>query len=299
MRKRLLWTLLMLPVVAFGRVVNVDYYGKEVKVHFADTKMVKVKKDKDSKIKKCITWLEVATYETLKDCQEAKRDMALCDWAYVKLLDKVSEKVLGNGNEAVIMMAVLMDRSGFDVRLAGDGAKKVALLFRSDALSIGTYKSVDVDGKRYFVYGDLAKEPQVKDMSRHQGQAVSLKMERELDIKGFYADIPQFNYSDGTNRERMLLALPVAEAMVKDMKSQVDGMKQMNAIKQLQNTVNFYYEEDQRPTMLYRLVRDVLGLQVESVLHQGQQVVGVCVTDDDNVEGDYVVKDGMHYVIIK
>ena len=51
--------------------------------------------------------------------------------------------------------------------------------------------------------------------------------------------------------------------------------------------------------MLYRLVRDVLGLQVESVLQHGQQVVGVCVTDDDNVEGDYVVKDGMHYVIFK
>lgn len=299
MRKLLLWTLLMLPVLAFARVVNVDYYGKEVKVHFADMKMVKVKKDKDRKIRKCITWLEVATYETLKDCQTVKQEMGLCDWAYVKLLDKVSQKVLGNGNEAVVMMAVLMDRSGFDVRLAGDGSKKIGLLFRSDALSIGTYKSMEVDGKRYFLYSPLDKEPLVKDMPGHQGQAISMKMQKELDIKGFYADIPQFNYSDGTNREQMLLALPVSEAMVKDMKSQVDGMKQMNAIKQLQNTVNFYYEEGQRPTMLYRLVRDVLGLQVESVLQQGQQVVGVCVTDDDNVEGDYVVKDGMHYVIFK
>ncbi|MBQ7513325.1 MAG: hypothetical protein IJS95_02910 [Prevotella sp.] len=303
MKRIMMLMLLFLPVLAFAanwdgtNVLRVNYYGTDLNVHFTDSKMARVPKDDDKKIKKCITWVEEASAVTLKDCQAIKNEMQLGDWAYVKLIDKVSKAFLQDCNESVIMMASLLSRSGYDVRLAGDGSKRVMLLFCSDAATIGSLKRYDVDGKRYFLYQPSDKDARAKDLLPNQGKPVSMMLQSELKMKDFVADLPDFSYSDGTNREKVLMALPLDEATVRSMKARVGGQSQQNMVRQLTEYVNRDYEAGQRAAMLYRMVRDVAGLQVVQEQYQGRSVVGVCITDDDNVQGEYIVRDGMHYVL--
>ena len=303
MRKMLLWMLLFLPMGAFAvnwdgnNMLNVKFYGTDVKVRFTDSKMVRVKKDDDKKIVKCMAWVETASAVTLKDCQAIKEEMQLCDWAYLKLVDKVSKAFLGECPEAVIMTASLLERSGYDVRLAGDGSKQIQLLFCSDATTIQSLRNYDVDGRHYFQYGDQTKELNVKNVTAHQGRPVSMRMQREPQMKGFTADIPDFSYTDGTTREKMLMALPLDGETVRTMKARVEGLSQQNTVRQLTEWAARDYEAGQRAAMLYRMVRDVAGLQVVQEQYQGRSVVGVCITDDDNVQGEYVVRNGMHYVL--
>jgi len=303
MKRILMWMLLFLPIGAFAanwdgsNVLKVNFYGTDLKVRFTDSKMARVKKDDDKKIKKCIEWVETASSVTLSDCQAIKEEMQLCDWAYMKLLDKVSKAFLGESNETVIMMASLLNRSGYDVRLAGDGSKQIRLLFCSDAATIQSYKSYDVDGRRYFLYGPQDNEFKVKNVMAQVGRPVSMKMQREQQLKDFDADIPEFSYNDGTNREKMLMALPLDAMMVKNMKARVEGQPQQYAVQQLMSRAQNDYQGSLRTLMLYRMVRDVAGLQVVSENWQGRNVIGVCITDNDNVEGEYVVRDGLHYVL--
>lgn len=277
--------------------LNVNYYGTDLKVRFTDSKMARVPKDDDKKIKKCLEWVEKASNVTLTDCQAIKKEMQLCDWAYVKLVDKVSKAFLGTTNESVIMMASLLSRSGYDVRLGSDGAKQILLLFCSDATSIASTKSFDEGGRRYFLYGQQNNKAKMKDVMSQQGKPVSMKMTNEQPMKGFDADIPDFTYSDGTNRERMLMSLPLDAALVSSLKARVEGRSQQDAVRQLMSRVQSDYQGSLRQVMLHRMVHDVTGLQVVPADYQGRQVLGVCFTDDDNIEGDYVVREGMHYVI--
>ena len=51
-----------------------NHYGTEVQIHLDASKRVKVKKAADDEIIKCMTWIESATAQTLKDCQQQKQE---------------------------------------------------------------------------------------------------------------------------------------------------------------------------------------------------------------------------------
>ena len=252
-------------------------------------------------------WVMIIILISLKALESAFLSNTMiyyCNWVignsidsgahYQALLNVIGQGPLGIG---AFLMASLLKRSGYDVRLAGDGSKQIRLLFCSDAATIQSYKSYDVDGRRYFLYGSQDNEFRVKDVMAQLGRPVSMKMQREQRMKDFEADIPEFSYNDGTNREKMLMALPLDATMVKNMKARVDGQPQQYAVQQLMSRAQSDYQGSLRTLMFYRMVRDVTGLQVVSENWQGRNVVGVCITDNDNVEGEYVVRDGMHYVL--
>ena len=313
MKKLIMCLLLVLPFLSFrasGRVVNVSYYGTDLQVHFADTKPVKVKKDNAKKINKCLTWLESASSQTLKECQQVKQDMNLCDWAYVQLLDKVSVACLGKSIEQVLLMASLMDRSGYDVRVATDGTKAFGLLFYSDA-EVPSFTGFPVAGKRFYAFGDAAQlgsEPSVKDVLSRTGNPVSFKMSGEQKLAetaagaAFYNDIPDFSYDGGAvTRWSVLASRPLdkhLQQQVPDLKQMASGLTQRSAVSRLKQWVSTDADSGMRAIQLYRLVRDVLGLQMLTVSDQNGTALGICYTDDD-VQGDYLVRDGMHYVIEK
>lgn len=98
--------------------VEFDLYGTDMQVRFDASKRVKVKYGDNNKVADCIEWLNSVTDETLQDCLKLRKELNLCDWAYVKMLDKLSSASLGNTNEAIVMMTVLLNRSGYETRLA-------------------------------------------------------------------------------------------------------------------------------------------------------------------------------------
>lgn len=89
----------------------------------------------------------------LHDCLEQRDALQLGDWGYLKLLQSVSEKLLGSGsNEAVLMQMYLLTQSGYCVRLAKVNGRFVLLVPFNR--SIYNYPFVSIDGLNYYVLTD-------------------------------------------------------------------------------------------------------------------------------------------------
>ena len=76
-----------------------------------------------------------ATAKTLEDCQSIRKEMNLSDWAYVKMLDKLSVAALDSTNDAVVLMATLLNLSGYGVQLmlVEDSTRQMRLAYRTEA----------------------------------------------------------------------------------------------------------------------------------------------------------------------
>lgn len=63
----------------------------------------------------------------IRDCLETRIRYNLCDWAYLMFLYQLAQKYCNNPNGATLLTAFLYCQSGYQMRLAVDGAKLVLL----------------------------------------------------------------------------------------------------------------------------------------------------------------------------
>lgn len=92
-------------------------------------------------------WMQLSdNYNNLIiDCLELRDKYHLCDWAYLSVLNALSESLMGKDtNEAVLLMAFLYCQSGYSMRLAFDN-QKLVMLYSSK------HKIFNIN---YFVVGD-------------------------------------------------------------------------------------------------------------------------------------------------
>ena len=273
MKKVIFFLMLLLPYVAFGanksnaeKVVKFHFYGSDLQVHFDASKRVKIKKDNDNKVADCMEWLLSVTNETLKDCLKLKEEMNLCDWAYLKLLDKLSKASLGDTNEATLMMTVLLNKSGYETGLAWQGTKSLRMLYLPDA-AISQTNIIQKNGKWYYMYGSSdtttvkmlqADMPQGRKLSMRihgdQKFAVNLSEPRTVtsiknedfsftfqvnkNLIDFYNDLPVFFFNDDfMTRWTSMANIPLDEhlqnTLIKEMKEKLKGMSQQDAVQQL------------------------------------------------------------------
>lgn len=68
---------------------------------------------------------------TLRECIALRDTLALCDWAYLNLLDTFAKTVYGVSNEATMLTAFLYCHSGYQMRIGRHG-DKLSLLFASE-----------------------------------------------------------------------------------------------------------------------------------------------------------------------
>ena len=264
--------MLLLPCVASeankvkSGVVDFQYYGSDLQVHFDASKRVKVKKNDNKQLAKCLEWLKSSTDKTLEECLKLKKEMNLSDWAYLKMLDKLSQASLGNSNEATAMMATLLCLSDYDAKLAWEGNKTLRMLYFPDANIFGaTY--LYLDNKFYYVYGSrdsVATTPVKSDMSgtkpismkinSEQKFAVNLSEPRTIksvknkdfsftfqvnkNLVDFYGDMPSFYYGDDfmtrwTSMANVPLEKRLQDTLVKEMKTKLAGLSQQEAVQQL------------------------------------------------------------------
>ncbi len=336
-------------------VVNFSFYGSDLQVRFNAARRVKVKSCSGGELVRCLDWLNEATEDAIEDCLRIKKEMNLSDWAYLQLLDKMTTAGLGKTNEAVLMMAWMMDSSGYDVAICRVPARTLRILFMSDVElpGLASYQFYD---KVYYLYNSTTKS-QVKGFdplssagnpiafkklagqrlafSPSEARTVTSKKNQDLSVSytvnknviDFYASVPQLKITEGVgeflaSKANAPLDIMLKESLVTDLKRKVSGMKQKDALQQLlwwvQTGFDFAYDEDvwgydrpfyaeetlfypscdteDRSILLSRLVRDVLDLDVVLVTYGDQTAVGVCITDD-SVPGEYVVYQGMHYVV--
>lgn len=137
--------------------VSVSYYGSIVSIGFPTSDNLKISKLEENALADAWNVLSDSKFDiTIKNALDVRDANNLCDWAYLDLLRRVTEKQYGTTNEAVLMQAYLMTQSGYRVRM-GMTDKKLYLLVASQ-YNIYNMKFITEDGERYYIIGSKGNE---------------------------------------------------------------------------------------------------------------------------------------------
>ena len=170
------------PVVAKDdqplKKVAVSYYGTMMTIGFPENDNFKVPALNENDLAECWKKLADPKYDvTVSNAIKVRDSHKLCDWAYLKLLQALTEKHYGKSNEAVYMQAFLLTQSGYRVRLAfSSKTNKLYLLFacKYDIFKMTYYK---VDGVRFYALdSDGAKDLHICPASVEKEKALSLQI---------------------------------------------------------------------------------------------------------------------------
>ena len=124
--------------------ISVRFYGTAIKINFPEPDKFKLKSLDEDALSDAWKELSGDAYNvTLKDALNARKKYQLCDWAYVELLQQVTEKQYGVSNEAVFMQDYLLTQSGYRVRLGASDTKLYLLVASQYDLFNRSYFTID------------------------------------------------------------------------------------------------------------------------------------------------------------
>lgn len=78
-----------------------------------------------------------------------KEELHLCDWAYLKMIEKAARKQFSSYNMQVVYTAYMMTQSGYDVKLAKSGMK-LHLLIHPDS-QVYQLSYLNIGNKNYYI----------------------------------------------------------------------------------------------------------------------------------------------------
>lgn len=109
---------------------------------------------------------------TIRDCLELRIRYQLGDWAYLQMLDSLSQNCLTSKNEATLLMAYLFQQSGYKMRL-GLQTDTLCLLYSSNHHVYGKpYFYIDHDD--YYVYKYNSRKMSICEAAFPKEQPLSL-----------------------------------------------------------------------------------------------------------------------------
>lgn len=123
------------------------------------------------------------TDNMLYDCLRLRQEMSLCDWAYLQMLDSLSQTVCGQkSNEAVILMAYLYMQSGYKMRMAS-AENKLYMLFASKHYLFNRISYI-VDGCSYYGIEELPARLHIAQVAFPKEQELSflITSEQKFDV---------------------------------------------------------------------------------------------------------------------
>ena len=129
------------------------FYGTPMKVRWGKVSSFKLSGHDEEALSKAYQELTSSKYNNLlHDCLALRKQYSLCDWAYYKMLESLSEAACGKGSdEAVFLQGILFHQSGYKMRFAYEpDTRKLHLLTRIDGFAY-QYNYWDVDGEYYFL----------------------------------------------------------------------------------------------------------------------------------------------------
>ena len=132
------------------------YYGTKMQARWGDLNSFKLGLIDDKTLANAFRKLTDKKYNNLlNDCLLLREKYALCDWAYYKMLEILAETVCGKQtNEAVFLQGVLFQQSGYTMRFARDNRTNHLCLLVKIKGHAFDYKSMEVDGKQFFIFKD-------------------------------------------------------------------------------------------------------------------------------------------------
>ena len=133
--------------------VQFSFYGTPCSVRFDPAKKAGLADSRENAV--ADMWLVLASDDynnLLYDTQQLRKNMELCDWAYLKLTGKVADAIYGPGtNESVVLRSFLMNQSGFKIRMgrSNDDNKLHLLVATADDMFNRMYWTID--NVRYYL----------------------------------------------------------------------------------------------------------------------------------------------------
>lgn len=112
------------PVVV-EKYVDFTFFGTPGRVRFDIANKVNLSGVDEQSVVSALRTMSGEEYDNMiRDCLALRDSLQLSDWAYLKMLNALSDKIVGKGtNEAALLLAYLYMQSGYKMRLATDGTK--------------------------------------------------------------------------------------------------------------------------------------------------------------------------------
>ena len=116
------------------RIAFFSFYGTEGHVRLPKGDSFQLKGKNEEAYAAAWEELSAERYNNLvRDCLVLRMEHQLCDWAYLMMLQSMSESICGNGtNEAVMMQAFVFCQSGYKIRLGFTDENDLRLLVKSE-----------------------------------------------------------------------------------------------------------------------------------------------------------------------
>ena len=126
-------------------------FGTTMKVRWGDLPEFKLEGDNEKAIANAFRYLTDSKFNNLiRDCLSNRIEYSLCDWAYYKMLQAMTEKACGVGtNEARIAQGILLNQSGYSIRFGFDPENK-DLYFLVKTASSPYGMSIAIIGEDYY-----------------------------------------------------------------------------------------------------------------------------------------------------
>ena len=113
----------------------------------------------------------------IRGCLEARIRYNLCDWAYLMFLNQLAKNYCENDNGATLLTAFLYCQSGYQMRLAVDGAKLVMLYGSKHQIFEKGY--FNIDGVCFYPLGEPANSISICGAAFEGETPMSLIIEKE------------------------------------------------------------------------------------------------------------------------
>lgn len=174
-------------------------WGTEMGVHLEESQRFTVEGCQSKKVANTFSLLLDERYDPLfADCLRLREDYRLCDWAYLQMLKNIADKFCGqNTNEAELLLASLVARSGYKMRLATDN-QRLYMLFACQQLMFDK-AYYNLDGTAFFSLHDLPSQISISDARFKGEQQLTLQIPESMRLATSFSEqrtIVSRNYAD-------------------------------------------------------------------------------------------------------
>ena len=127
------------------RPIKIAFFGSSVEIRFPKSDNFKINNISDNDLAQAWELLMNEQYDVvISDALKVRSELNLCDWAYIEMLQLITEKAYGKGtNEASFMQAYILVQSGYKIRLAHSEQKMYMLVASQHSILDMSYFVID------------------------------------------------------------------------------------------------------------------------------------------------------------
>lgn len=157
------------------------FLGTEGRVRISDSISFKIKTSNEETLASTWKYLsQLSLNNLIRDCLELRIRHRLCDWAYLQMLQCLSESLLGKDtNEALFLQSFLFNQSGYKMRLAYSQNGKLFLLIASK-YQIYDMSYYEIDGEYYYPLNCQEEGLYICTVSYPKEQSLSLAIDKDM-----------------------------------------------------------------------------------------------------------------------